>query len=173
MNKQFNESWEKTSKSIFRLELLPLYNVPGDWECYQKFIRGEDYIDDEFKGWFRKLKETNIKGVKTERVRVYSSPVNDYIKYEIDVWKPSNDSSDNIFFLDESKYKEITKLLEINPEDFWLFDDTILITFHYNSKGNFIGEEKIEDQEMVKKCVELKYQLLSNSIPYQEFIKTI
>ena len=169
--KQFNKAWEESTKSIFRLELLPEYNVPGDLECYQKFLEGEDYMDDEFREWFKKLRDTNKKGVRTERVRIYSLPVNDYIKYEIDVWKPENNSRDSIYFMDQEKYNEILKDLKISVEDFWLFDDSVLVVFHYSLDGAFIEEEKIVDKELIEKFVKLKYKLINSSVNYSEFIK--
>lgn len=172
MLKQFSSAWEKARKSIFRLELLPLYNVPGDWECYQKFLTGENYIA-ELKGWFNKLKITIEKDVKTERVRVFDPPVNDYIKYEIDAWRFSDKAGDKIFFLDLKSYKSIIKNLQIEPEDFWLFDDSTLIIFHYDATGAFIGEENIGDKELIKNYAELKYNLLNNAVPYKEFIKSV
>ncbi|OGE16974.1 hypothetical protein A3F00_03050 [Candidatus Daviesbacteria bacterium RIFCSPHIGHO2_12_FULL_37_11] len=171
--KQFKKAWDQSRKSIFRLELLSIYNVSGDRECFQKFLKHEDYIDNEFREWLIKIENTNKKGVRTERVRIYAQPVNDYIKYEIDAWKHSIKVGDKVFFLDYEKYVGIIEELKIVPEDFWLFDESVLVTFHYGSDGSFIGEELMVGDVLIRKCIDLKNKLLDISIPYQQFLKDI
>ena len=51
--------------------------------------------------------------------------------------------------------------------------DRILILYHYTSKGGWVGEEVVNDEELIKKYQQLKDVLLEAGVPMNKFIKNI
>jgi hypothetical protein len=156
----FEEAWRKAKKTIFRLEALPEYNVAGDLTLFERWKKGKLELNRGSKIWLNNLKKTKEKGVKIQRVRVFPSPISDYIKYEIDFWKYS---SEEITFLEEKEYKKIIEKSGFIPKDFWLFDDDTLFIFYYDKEGHFIKEELISDEVIINGYLKLKKKLLDDS----------
>lgn len=164
--------WNKAQKNIFRLEAIPEYNVPEDLVLFNKWKQSKLESDKAFLKWLEGLNKTKERGVKMQRVRIVSLPFSDYIKYEIDFWKHSTKQGENILFLEAKRYEHIKQKFNFEPKDFWIFDDKILIIFHYDEKGDFVKEKLIPDKETIKKYVELKRELLDHAIPMDEFLKS-
>jgi hypothetical protein len=165
------EAWSKTKRSIFRLEALPAYSVQEDLALFEKWKRGRFELDGALREWLQKLKRAKDSRMSIQRVRVVQLPISDYIRYEMDFWKHSIRSGEEITFIESEKYKELTKGSGLEPMDFWMFDDRILVLFHYDRKGGFAREELVSDDDIVRKYKEFKKVLLKIAIPMEEFIK--
>jgi len=165
------EAWKNSRKAIFRLEIIPEYNVPEDVILFENGKQGKFEFDADARKWLHNLKSTKERNVNIQRVRVVPLPFPEYIKYEIEFWKHSIPNGEEIFFLESKEYENIIKNLDFEPKDFWLFDDEILIIFHYDETGNFVKEKLISNEEMIKKHAELKKELLKRAIPMEEFLK--
>ena len=168
---EMEKAWRKSLHSIFRLEALPIYRVPEDLIIFEKWKKGEPVIDGGFQEWFKFLEETKKRGVTMQRVRIVPLPLSDYMKYEIDVWKHSTKHGEQFLFLESDSYKELVKQFNFKPKDFWMFDDKILIIFHYDQRGDFLREEPIQDKQIIKQYADLKKKLLEKAIPMKQFLE--
>lgn len=166
------KAWKKSEKNIFRLEGIPEYNVPEDLVLFEKWKQRNFEFDADSRKWLQNLKSTKERGVKIQRVRIVPLPLSDYIKYEIDFWKHSAKNGEAILFLESKDYENIIKSMAFEPKDFWMFDDEVLIIFHYDKTGDFVKEEQIPNKDVIKKHIELKKKLLNHAIPMNEFLKT-
>ena len=164
----FNKAWQESKVRIFRLEALPEYDVSEDREAFEKWKNGDNKFT-EYEGWFNLLKAAAEKGMSVQRVRVVRSP-SEYLKYEIDLWKVSRNFGEQAMFLEEEKYQKIFQEFGLESKDFWLFDDKLLIVFHYDQKGSLVEEELITDKGIVSKYLELKKKLIENSLSMTPFL---
>ena len=119
---------------------------------FGKWKQGRLELDARSKEWLKKLKKTSRRGVKIKRVSVVPLPLSDYMNYEIDFWKNSIKYGE-ILLLKTGEYRRIIKNMDFAPEDFWTFDDKILIIFRYDGKGDFVREEPISDKAAIKRSV--------------------
>lgn len=71
--------------SAKRLELLPDYHIEGgEWEDFNNFLNGEVRPPyDELAEWNKSIENWTKQGKTIERIRLLSSPLTDYQKYEI------------------------------------------------------------------------------------------
>jgi hypothetical protein len=167
---QMLDNWDKAEKSVFRLESIPEYNIPGDIELFEKWKKGKLKINKN-DSWFNRLRNTKEKGISMQRVRIVPLPILDYIKYEMEFWKISRECGEVFLFLEESKYDQIKEGLNFNPEDFWMFDDKNLVIFHYDETENLVSEEVVEDENIINDYVALEKELVKEAIPMKEFLK--
>jgi len=167
----FEKSWQNAKKAIFRLESLPEYSVEEDLVSFEKWKRGEADFALEGREWFELLENTKKSGVQMQRVRIVDLPLSKYLLYEIDFWKHSVEKGEEFLFLTRDKYNKIKEELRFQPKDFWLFDDKTLIIFHYGLKGEWVGEELIENAKLIEQHANLKQHLLKLAIPMLEFLK--
>ncbi len=166
----FGKAWKSAKKNIFRLEAIPEYGVPEDLVLFEKWKQGTLELDKASKAYLEKLNKTKKRGVKMQRVRIVPLPISEYIKYEIDFWKHSIQKGEEILFLEENEYENLIKNLNFEPRDFWMFDDKVLIMFYYDGKGDFLREEVIQNDKIIKQYKDLKEKLLKKSIPMKQFL---
>lgn len=164
------KAWSRAQKSIFRLELLPEYKVPEDLILFKKWKSNNFSVELELDGWLKDIRATKEKGVKIQRVRVTPLPIPKYIHYEIDCWEYSKRAGEEILFLSEDTFKRIQTKSDFVIEDYWMFDDEVLVIFHYE-KGDLIEERMIKNRELIKKHQKLKVSLLEQTIPMKKFLQ--
>lgn len=130
----------KATRSLFRLEMEPVYEVPTDGTDFQRYLADEPGPDMDRKGrWLAFLREQRDKGIYRHRVRVLTTPLSDYDRYACE-WGYAY----NVPAGDDTRILDVTTLLKL-PEtfwqwhDFWLVDDECAICMEYNRRGNFMG----------------------------------
>lgn len=65
----------QATRSVFRLETLPAYDVPTDRGDFPRYLAGESTPDMERKGrWLDFLREQRAQGIDRHRVRVLRTP---------------------------------------------------------------------------------------------------
>ncbi len=165
------KAWKNATDNIFRLEAIPEYNVSEDLISFEKWKQGKADLDQASINWLENLNKTKERRVKMQRVRVVPLPLSDYVKYEIDFWKHSTQNGEEILFLEEKEYERLIQSLNFKPKDFWMFDDRVLIIFHYDKTGNFVREELVTDEIIIKHHIDLKHKLLQHAIPMKEFLR--
>ncbi|MBN2095430.1 MAG: hypothetical protein JW727_05260 [Candidatus Aenigmarchaeota archaeon] len=169
----FEELWNSARKSIFRLEKLPAYSIPEEKPSIESWRAGKPQEDSEDEKWLGLLDAAKQKGVKVQRVRLFSLPLSEYLRYEIAIWQLSSKRREEIHFLSQEEYQKISRIAGISPGDFWLFDDTLLWVIEYNGEGGFLGGTPVTETETARRCAALKSKCLEKSIPINAFLKTL
>jgi hypothetical protein len=161
--------YDAAKDEVFRLEILELYRVPGEWEQFQAYLKGKEKAsDEEFLSLCKGIRNDLTLGKNHKRVRVIPVNLTDYIKFEMK-W----------YYIDRMQAGELISIIpitvfnqiwpkELEPTDLYIFDSKSVVELHYNNKGEFIKEEIKKNPA---KYIELKNKLLSNSIPLLDFIK--
>ena len=167
----FEDAWSRSKVRIFRLESLPVYNVPEDMKIFEEWKKTKKFSANSYEEWLQKLEKTKERGVVMQRVRVAQLPLSDYLKYEVDFWKNNSiKAGEQISFIEKEKYQKLLEGLDFKQEDFWMFDDKLVIIFHYSENGNLLNEELVTDPVLVNRHVQLKKALLENSMDMTPFL---
>jgi hypothetical protein len=138
-------------RSAFRLETLPVYNVPQEAEMVARFKRGEpvDLPDDH--PWLERVRHHCRSGKLMRRVRVVSHPLTDYLRMEMSWYRKSAEAGEDIRITE-------TRL----SGDFWLFDDQTVVVLHYDSEGRFTGTTT--EQGSLTLYLSIRDRALANSM---------
>lgn len=130
-------------RSVFRLEVLPVYDVPTDRGDFPRYVAGEPGPDMGRKGrWLDFLREQRAKGVNRHRVRVLRTPLSDYDRYACEWGYAYNvPAGDDTRILDLSERELPAAVLD---HDFWLVDDEYPVRMHYDDVGRFLGATVID-----------------------------
>lgn len=134
------------TRSAFRLETLPSYDVGSDGGDVARYLRGEPDPDPERKGpWLRELVEEAAAGKVRSRVRVFTSPPTDYLRYEFEWgYLPNAQAGEQIRVLDLAERERPAELVD---EDFWLLDNEHVLRMVYDAAGRFEGTLLAADPE--------------------------
>jgi hypothetical protein len=153
------------TRSAFRLETLPVYDMPGEWEEFARHLAGEQPPPDLHYRWLDTVTEC-VKARKVfQRVHVVTSPLSDYLKYEFAWGYVFNArAGENIRILDLAYQADPG----LPAHDFWLFDDTTVVRMDYNEHGAQLGRELLQDADPAP-YVQWKRLALSHARPFAQY----
>lgn len=164
------EAWQAKFRDFhseaWRLETLPVYNVPQEAEEIQRFRAGEridprthsnDYTED--------LKRVRREGKNKGRVHIVTRPLSEYLRYEFMYYLPHAWAGEDIRIMDVTDRPN--PLSEV--QDFWMFDRAQVVLMHYEADGTQISREIYEGD--VEPYVEYQRIALAESVPFEEYVK--
>jgi hypothetical protein len=138
------EAWSRYFRdfrsSAFRLELHPVYTMPGEADELRRFRAGEKPPPDYHYGWLDTMAAARDVGKTVRRVRVVRRPLTDYIRYEFEWGFVYNVAAgEDIRVLDLTARPEP----DLPDYDFWLFDEQVVVKMLYRPDGTQIGRELV------------------------------
>jgi Family of unknown function (DUF6879) len=149
--------------SAFRLETLARYTVPQEEEWFAEWRQTGKLpeLTPDNDPWLRLVRDHCTAGKKMQRVRVVSSPLTDYERFELSLFPPSVAAGEEI--------RVIQRTTVVRTADFWLFDESTAVMLRYDNTGCFQG---IEDGT-ASTCRQQRDRVLSRSIPLEEYLATL
>jgi hypothetical protein len=152
-------SWwlQNFTRSAFRLETRPEYDVPQESDMLSAFRRGEPVRMRDDHPWLLTVRRHCGAAKAMQRVRVVSSPLSDYERFELCLYPYSSAAGEEVRILE--RRQRFT-------EDFWLFDDQIVYVLRYDAGGKFLGVEAGRDVVAYRRIRDLA---LENSIPFAQY----
>jgi hypothetical protein len=154
-------------RSAFRLETLPEYWVDQEAEWFAEWQRSGTVpeLTPENDSWCKLLHETRSSGRRMQRVRLVSSPLTDYERFELATFRDSVAAGEEIRVCQRESWKDI-ETNNGNPADFWLFDEQTTIMLNYDPEGRFQGTE----EGVSSFCIRQRDLALEYSIPLADFL---
>jgi len=169
---QIEDLFRGIRSEAFRLELLDCYHIKGEWEQFQQFKKGKDIVaDDETEQFYQIIRRYVSEGKKIIRVHVIPKKPTDYLKFEIKTgYVPQLRAGAKIYLLYQEEYNHLLQP-DFNPNDFWLFDNRVVVELIYDKEGHFLKERSVKDEKTVKKYTTLKKDVIDNGIPLEEWLE--
>jgi hypothetical protein len=149
--------------SAFRLETLARYTVPQEEEWFAEWRRTGRVpeLTPDNDSWLRMVRDHCAAGKKMQRVRVVSSPLTDYERFELALFPPSAVAGEEI--------RVIQRTFVVRTADFWLFDESTAVMLRYDDTGRFQGIEG----GTASTCRQQRDRVLAQSIPLEEYLATL
>jgi hypothetical protein len=133
------------ASSAFRLELHPVYTMPGEADELRRFLAGEKPPPDYHYGWLDTVASAAAAGKTMRRVRVVRQPLTAYIRYEFEWGFVYNvNAGEDIRVLDVTNRPSLV----LPDHDFWLFDESAVVKLLYRPDGTQIGRELVQDPDI-------------------------
>jgi hypothetical protein len=150
-------------QSAFRLETLERYTVPQEAEWLDEWRRTGKLpeLTPDNDSWLRMVRDHTRAGRVMQRVRVVSTPLTDYERFELALFPPSLEAGEDIRVISRSTVRV--------REDFWLFDSQTAVMLRYDSAGRFLRAEPGQSSLCQRQCDEA----LAQSIPLKEYLATL
>jgi hypothetical protein len=126
------------TRTAFRWEQLPAYEVASDGSDYGRYLAGEPGPTLARKQpWLDRLASEKARGLHRHRVRFLHNPLHDYERYECEWgYVPNAAAGEDIRVL---RLGEHGLPPELPDHDFWLLDNTHPLRMHYGPTGEFVG----------------------------------
>jgi hypothetical protein len=163
------DAWRQLMASVthtaFRLETLPVYDMPGEREEFARHLAGERPPSDLHYRWLDTVAEGVKAGKSFQRVHVVTSPLSDYLEYEFAWGYVFNvRAGEDIRILDLAHQADPG----LPTQDFWLFDDTTVVRMDYNEHGVQLGRELMEGVDPAP-YIEWKHLALAHAQPFEQY----
>lgn len=159
---EFGHLFEVFERDAFRLETLAVYDIEDEKEEFAAFLAGRplppEWSDNP---WVRSMTD---RGKTVSRVHVLTSPLTDYLRYELAAYPGNIAAGESIGIIDLAQ-QEVSGLPD---HDFWLFDDSRVYRMHYTSAGQFEGAELLPADRLPEYC---RYREIAqaHAVPFEEY----
>lgn len=165
----FGEIFTTFKHSAFRLETLQYYLVEGEQRAFADFRAGTSRYLDPWHTEYLVLVRGNVAvGKGMSRVHVITEPVSEYVRFELEWGYEANvDAGERIGIMPTT---ESAWPSDIPHEDFWLFDDRIVVRMVYNGDGTFrapelcVAANDVIHYRTVRDCVHAR------AVPYRAYM---
>ena len=154
-------------RSAAHLELRDGYTPDDpDWLEWQAGNRFDPTTRESWRRWFPMMRAATSRGLVVRRARIVSEPVTDYIRFEYDLTAANNvDAGEEVRWLPRRQ----TAGLLVPPNDFWVFDEKIVLWNHFAGDGSWVGEEQCGDAAVAKACAASFDAAWDRAIPHEAY----
>lgn len=166
---QWNKLFTSTKREALHLEMRDWYAVDNEKERFAKFL-SQGYRDHEAEAaergsWFDKIRKATQAGVSIRRARIVSEPVTDYIRFEHAGSGLTVEAGEDIRWLP----RRLASGIALPGNDFWLFDEKIVLINHFTGDGRSAGQELSEDPALARLCKSSFEAVWAVAIPHSEY----
>ncbi|MFE5460400.1 DUF6879 family protein [Nocardia sp. NPDC056564] len=159
----FRDLLRSCKREAFHLEVLDSYAEPHEHEPLRRFLDGEPDDYAWFRPWMNIVQETTDRGVAVTRTRIVSVPHTDYTRFSLAVAELNIQAGEDIRYLPRHVAEDVP------PDDFWLFDDELVIFSAFGPSRAWSGAVTV-DATIAGYCHRMKEQFWALSVPYSEYI---
>jgi hypothetical protein len=152
-------------RSALHLEARDLYE-PGDPDWNEWKAGGRFDPAQRWQAFHDLVREATDRGVEVRRARIVSEPISDYVRFEYDVTEAHNlAAGEQVRWLPRQHSGDLL----VPANDFWVFDDQVVLWNFFDGDGTWVGEERVDDPELAKLCVASFDAVWDRAIPHQEY----
>ncbi|ROR37955.1 DUF6879 family protein [Kitasatospora cineracea] len=160
---EFGGLFNSFQREAFRLETLDDYTGSSKAESIRAFLAGEAQPEDYNQEWAEEVRANVQSGKRMYRVHILSRPLTPYLRFELGWGYTKNARSGEEFFILDTTDRP--NPLEGVP-DFWVFDETAVVTMEYGPGGSFVGADSQPD---AAEYLEYRDAALSYAEPFAEW----
>lgn len=159
-NAQMSAEISNVKTSAFRMELQPAYTVGEERYLYDAFRAGRPLPpdqDESLRAWYAKVAKAVAAGKTIQRVRIYDDPPTEYQRWTRWMVRWNLEAGEIIDNLPRARAYEVGLLPDAGPGDWWLLDDTRLITITYDPTHRPVSRTLTTEEESVRKAREWRH----------------
>lgn len=145
----FEELLRSSQRTALHLEMRDRYATSDP--AYRAWQADPSIDPLAFYGfWPTLLDEVVARGVVVCRVRIVSEPISDYIRFEYDITEALNIAAgEDVRWLPRRRASDLC----LPGNDFWLFDDRLVLLNHFSGEGESAGHEVSDNPGLVRRCL--------------------
>jgi hypothetical protein len=152
-------------RSAWRLETQPVYTMPNEQRTFRMFLAGEARPDGHNAEWHRSVRANVAAGKSIGRVRTVRRPLTDYQRYQFAWGIPGNiEAGEDIRILDLTEDD-----LALPDQDFWFFDDSVVVHLNFDPDGTLLNIEQLENPDLPK-YLRWREVALEHAVTFSEYV---
>jgi hypothetical protein len=164
---EFAKLFADFRRTAWRWEAQTIYREPYEAEPWQRW---RDGLPDDLawlEDWLIDIRAATAEGRSFQRVRVFTEPPTEYLRWQRTVTPANIDAGEDIRVLTQAD----ARALKLPDYDFWLFDDEVVARMYFGDAG-WIGAEMISEPGTVAKHLAWRDVAWRYAVPYAEYMRT-
>lgn len=155
--------------SAFRLECRQHYDNPAEREWFARYLRAGEVpvFTPDNDSWCKLVAEAKAADKTVQRVHLVREPPSDYVRFELECQRASVDAGEDIRVVPYQDPERHPLARHGRLEDFWLFDDEIVVELDYDQGGRFLGAREVPDS--LARYRNLRDQAMRQSVSLKEY----
>ncbi|MEU8680132.1 DUF6879 family protein [Streptomyces sp. NPDC048611] len=124
--------------------------------------------DPKSRPWLALMQEITGRGVEVRRARVFSEPMSDYLRFEHFLTPGNVAAGEQVRWLPRRRASG----LALPGNDFWLFDDSLVVFLHFTGEGELSpegDEERTTESSAVSLCSTAFESVWQRAVPHEEY----
>lgn len=161
-----DELYRTYQESAFRLECRDTYAIPGEDPDFDAFLAHQPFPartpdDDE---WLANVAAQVGRGKYFGRVRLLGHPVTDYTRFQLVCYPRENlPAGEEVRILDRHWLGADDGWTH---QDFWMFDERIVVLQHFDDEGHFLGVSEGGDPAPY---IAIRRRAVQLSVPFDHY----
>lgn len=161
---EFDQLFATFTRSAWRWESQAVYHEPSEVEPWQRWRDGLADDLEWLRPWLDDIRAATRAGKRFERVRMFTKPLTEYLRWQLDVTPANSAAGEDIRWLAEDRARQ----LDLPEYDFWLFDDQTVARMHFSDTG-MTGAEIFTDSATVARHRAWRDVAWQHAIPFDEY----
>ncbi|RDI53998.1 DUF6879 family protein [Nocardia mexicana] len=153
-------------KRAFHLETQDEYLVADEHEPFRKFLAGEPDDYEWCRSWDDLIRDVTGSGKQVHRVRLVSIPHVDYTRFGLTIAPLNIEAGEEIKWLP----RPLIDPAELTQDDYWLFDDDLVVFVTFRSDGDFGGFAVTDDPVIAAHCTAIRDKVWGLGIPHADYV---
>ncbi|MGW2602328.1 DUF6879 family protein [Streptomyces klenkii] len=165
---EFADLLADTRHSAVHLEMRDSYGIGEEVAAFEAWRAGRRPSPEPGTWWndfHTMVRDAAARGVTFRRARIVSEPVSDYIRYEHDCTYQNIAAGEQVRWLPRRSASD----LALPGNDFWLFDQRVVMWNHFTGDGGSAGPEVDERAGAVKLCAAAFEAVWDRATPHEEY----
>lgn len=147
------------------LETRDAYGTAVELPHMAKWAAGEHDDLEWLQGWCATLRAHTTAGGSVRRARIVSEPLSDYQRWSYSIAVPMVDAGEDIRWVPRCRLSSVA----IPGNDFYLFDDRLVVFLHYAGNGLATAKTISTDPHDIALCRTAFEAVWSRAIPHREY----
>lgn len=164
-SQEFEELPYQVKREALHLNLRDAYGTATELPQLARWKAGQ--VDDFawLRPWCDLMRASTAAGKVFRRVNVVSEPLSDYQRWSLTVEAPMVAAGQDIRWVSR---RNVSTLL-FPGNDFWLFDDELVVFLHYTGTGLNADFEPCTDPAVIQRCRDSFEAVWPLGVPHREY----
>jgi len=152
-------------REAIHLETRDTYGTAVELPHMARWAAGEPDDLEWLQQWCATLREAGRAGKSVRRARIVSEPLSDYQRWSYSIAQPMVDAGEDIRWVP----RPLVSSIPIPGNDFYLFDDRLVVFLTYTGNGMAAGKFSSSDPADASLCRSSFEAVWKLSIPHSEY----
>jgi Family of unknown function (DUF6879) len=163
---EFSALFRQVQREALHLEMRDSYGTEAEIPHLAKWAAGAPDNDlDWLQPWCTLVHEATAAGKVFRRARIVSEPLSDYQRWAYSLTAMMVDAGEDIRWVPRSQVSE----LMFPGNDFWLFDDELLVFLVFAGNGLVVDRLTANDPSLISRCRASFEAAWALSVPHPEY----
>lgn len=162
---EFAAHFTSFQREALHLEMRDSYGTAEEIPHLRKWEAGEPDDADWLQPWFDLVSDGTQADKVFRRARIVSEPISDYQKWVLKDTTLFVDAGEDIRWVPRSRVSTVA----LPGNDFWLFDDEILVFLIFAASGLVVDRYRTTDRSAIELCRTSFEEVWKLSIPHSEY----